>query len=167
MHRAEGVVDVQVGQGGQRVGEGAALGVVLAGLARLEADVLQQHDPVGLGGPDDLGGRRADDVLGQPDGRAEQLAEAVADGRQAVPGVRLALRPAQVRHDDRDRAAVEQVPQQRDAGPDAAVVGDAGAVERDVQVAADQDPLAGDVEVGSEPHRSLPTSAMRSTRRLE
>ena len=44
--RAEAVVDRvdALGQGRQPVGEGAALGVVLARLARVEADVLEQRD---------------------------------------------------------------------------------------------------------------------------
>jgi hypothetical protein len=45
-------------------------------------------------------------------------------------------------------AAVQQVPQQRDAGPDPAVVTDPAVLHRDVQVAPDQDALAPDVELG-------------------
>ena len=44
VHGAERVVDVDVGEGGQPVGQLAALGVVLRRLGRLEADVLQQQD---------------------------------------------------------------------------------------------------------------------------
>ena len=72
--------------------------------------------------------------------------------------------------DDGQRAAVEQLAQQRHAGADAAVVPDGPVLHRHVEVAADEDPLARDVEVGREAHRvqrSLPTSAMRSTRRFE
>ena len=44
VHGAEAVADVRVGERGELVGERAALGVVLAGLARVEAEVLQQRD---------------------------------------------------------------------------------------------------------------------------
>ncbi len=44
VHDAEPVGDERIGQRGQLVGERAALGVVLAGLARVEPDVLQQRD---------------------------------------------------------------------------------------------------------------------------
>ena len=44
VHGAEAVADVQVGERGEPVGERAALGVVLAGLAGLEPQVLQQRD---------------------------------------------------------------------------------------------------------------------------
>ena len=52
VHRAERVVDVRVAERGELVGEGAPLGVVLAGLARVEAQVLQQrHLAVGRARP--------------------------------------------------------------------------------------------------------------------
>ena len=149
----EGVVDVQVGEGREPVGEAPPLGVVLARLAGREADVLEQHDPVGLGRPHRLRGRLPHDVLGEAHRRAEQLLEPLADRRQAVRRVGLALRTAEVRDDDRRSAPVEQVAQQRDARADAAVVTDPSVLERDVQVAADEDALALDVEVLREAHR--------------
>ena len=74
---AEGVVDVEVGERGERLGE---LRVVL-GLARLEADVLEQQHVAGLepvGHRLDLG---ADDRRRQLHLGAEQLAEPLADRR--------------------------------------------------------------------------------------
>src|SRR5690606_26683158 len=48
VHGAEAVADVEVGERGQPVREGGALRVVLAGLPRVEAQVLQHGDlPVG------------------------------------------------------------------------------------------------------------------------
>ena len=44
VHDAEAVGDERVGERGELVGERAALRVVLAGLARVEPDVLQQRD---------------------------------------------------------------------------------------------------------------------------
>ena len=48
VHDAEAVADERVAQRGQLVGERAALGVVLAGLAGVEPDVLE-HDDVAVG----------------------------------------------------------------------------------------------------------------------
>ncbi len=152
------------------VGEGAALVGVLARLARCPADVLQEHDPVGLGRPDRLGGRLPHHVLSHAHRRAEQLLQSLRDGREARRRVGLALRPAEVRHDDGHRLPVEQVAQQRHAGTDATVVADGPVLDRHVEVAADQDPLAADVEVLGQPHRGqrlLPTSVIRSARRFE
>ena len=59
-------------------------------------------------------------------------------------------------HDDDARAAVGEVRDGRRAGPDPAVVGDRRAVERDVEVGADEDPLA----------RAGPPGRRRSSRRL-
>lgn len=76
VHRAEAVADVDVREAGQLVGEGGALGVVLAGLAGVEAQVLDDGDTtVGEAGNDGLGGA-ADRVLGEGDVGAEQLTEA-------------------------------------------------------------------------------------------
>jgi|SRR5690349_11254470 hypothetical protein len=43
VHAAEGVADVKVGQGRETIREGPSLGVVPAGLARAETQVLQQE----------------------------------------------------------------------------------------------------------------------------
>lgn len=144
VHRAEAVADVDVREAGQLVGEGGALGVVLAGLAGVEAQVLDDGDTtVGEAGNDGLGGA-ADRVLGEGDVGAEQLTEAGGGRGEGEGGVRGALGAAQVRGDDHAGARVGQ---RLDGGhyrADAAVVGDGGAVQRDVQVGADEDALARD-----------------------
>ncbi len=124
---------------GQRLGQRQPLGVVLAGLARVEADVLQQqHVTVGqaLGAGERVG---ADDVTGQLDVPAQFVAEGGRDGSQRELRVRSILGPAEVRGDDDLGARVRQRLQRRHRREDAAGVGDVAlVVERDVQVGAHQ-----------------------------
>lgn len=76
VHGAEAVADVDVGEAGQPVGEGAALSLVLGGLPGVEAQVLQDRDlSVGEAGHRGLGGL-ADRVLGEGDVGAEEFTEA-------------------------------------------------------------------------------------------
>ena len=145
VHDAEAVADEGVGQRGQLVGERTALGVVLAGLARVEPDVLEQRDLA-------VGERRRRSrwrtrrrCRRERHGGAEQLAEPVGDRTQRVLSGR-------VRPSAGPRCAVTttraprvgELLDRRHAGPDPAVVGDPAAVERDVEVGADEDPLAPD-----------------------
>ena len=98
---------------------------------------------------DGLGGALTHGVGGEGDRAAEQLAEPLGDRRQGVRRVRLALGPAEVGDHDDPGAGVGQRLDGRDAGADPAVVGDRAAVERHVQVGADQDPLAPQARRGS------------------
>ena len=85
----------------QRLGQRQPLGVVLAGLARVEADVLQQqHVAVGQAlRPGERVG--ADDVAGELDVPAQLLAERRRDGRERELRIGSALGPAEVGgHDD-------------------------------------------------------------------
>ena len=169
---AEGVVDVEVGEPGQRVGQ---LRIVL-GLARLEADVLEQQH-VARAQP---GGHRLD-LLADHRRRllhlgAEQLGQALADRPHRERRVDLALRPAEVGDEDQRGAALAQQLDRRQRRADPRVVGDPAAVERHVEVDPDQHPLAGDVGVADAlPWRSSrrpPAAAQRtlpasSTQRFE
>ena len=92
---------------------------------------------VGAGGLADGVGREGD--LG-----AEQLAEARGGGGQREGRVRGALGAAQVRGDDDPRAGFGERGDRRPDCADAAVVGDRGAVQRHVEVGADEYPLARD-----------------------
>ena len=79
-----------------------------------------------------------------------------------------ALRAAEMRaHGDVRRAAVEQSPQRRQRRADPRVVGDPPVLERDVQVGADEDALAGDVRLTNRarPVHRLRERACRSGRR--
>ncbi len=108
---------------------------------------------------------------------AEQLAEPRGDRAQRVLRVRRALGPAEVGGHDHPGAGVGQPGDRGHRGPDPAVVGDPGAVQRHVEVGADQHPPArhplGE-QVVERLHRGRrlsssrePTSVTRSARRLE
>ncbi len=143
VHHAEAVGDERVGERGELVGERRhARAVVLAGLAGVEPDVLQHRD-LAVGEPGDRGLRGLADGVGREgDVLPEQLAEAGGDRAQGVAVLGRALRTAEVRRHDHPRPGLGQGADGRDAGADPAVVGDGRAVERDVEVGADQDALA-------------------------
>ena len=162
MHDAEAVGHERVGERGELGGERGALGVDLGGLARVEADVLEQGDLAVLQRGDGRLGGLADDVRRERDGLAEQLAEAGGDGRERVLVLGRALGAAEVRGHDDARAGVEQRLERRERRADAAVVGDRRAVERHVEVGADQHALAAQVaEVLDGLHGLLPVDSSR------
>ena len=144
MHRAEPVADVDVREGGELVGEGAALGVVLARLTGVEAQVLDDRDlavgEAGDGGPGGL----ADRVGREGHVRPEEFTEARGGRGEGEGRVRGALGAAQVGGDDDPGARVGEGLDRGQHGADAAVVGDTRAVQRHVQIGADEDPLARD-----------------------
>ena len=142
--RPERVVDVEVGQLGQLPRKHR---VVLL-LRGVEAQVLEQHD-VAAGMR--LGHRRrgglADAVAGEHDRPAQQRGQRRDQRLQAELRRDLALRPSEVRGEDDGRALVERVLNRRQRGPDPRVVADHAVLDRDVEVDADEDALAGQVEV--------------------
>jgi hypothetical protein len=150
VRRAEGVVDVGVGECGQ---PSRQVGVVL-GLARLEADVLE-HDHVPVGHVIEIGGELH---LG-----LQELAQALGHRPQRQRLV-AALGAAEVRRQHQPGAALAQALDRRQRRADARVVGDRALVQRDVEVDADEDPLAVDVEVVEALHR---TFWRTSTQRFE
>ncbi len=136
--RAEGIVDVQVGEARERLGEGR----VVLGLPLLEAAVLQHQD---VAGPE-LARHRSDLIAHHPGGQfhlsAEQLAEPRRDRRHRERRI-VPLRSPEVRDEHSARPSLAQELDRRQRGADPGVVGDLlAAVERDVQVGAQQDALA-------------------------
>ena len=131
-------------------------GRVVGLFARVEAEVLQQLDPLGTGAL----------VL-------QQLVQPPADRGDGVLRVRLALGPAQVAaHGELFGSLVEQPREGFDGQPDAQVVGDDLAGHGHVEVAPDQHPLAltagaGPRVVGAACAQARPTIWARSTRRFE
>ncbi|BFO20549.1 hypothetical protein SHKM778_69370 [Streptomyces sp. KM77-8] len=144
VHRAEAVAHVDVGEGGEPVGEVAALGVVLGRLTGVEAEVLDDGDlAVGKAG-DGGGGGLADGVGRERHAGAEEFIEARGGRGEREGGVRGALGAAQVRADDHAGARLGEGPDGGQHGADTAVVGDGGAVQRHVEVGTDEDPPARD-----------------------
>lgn len=114
-----------------------ALGVLGAALLLgVEAEVLKQDDLATGGAVDGLLDLGADAVLSEGDGLAEQLGQDGDDGLKAVLLVDLAVRTAEVGHqDDGLGAIVDGILDGGQSTDDALVVGDGLVlVERDVEV---------------------------------
>jgi hypothetical protein len=158
VHGAEAVRHVPGGQPGELVGEPAALAVVLAGLRGVEAQVLQHDHAAGPQCRDRGAGGRPGGVGGELDPFAEQFAQPGRDRCQRVPGIRLAAGTAEMSADDHPGAARLQHGQGRQAGPDPAVVRDATAVERHVEIGAHQHAQALDREVIDRLHCGISSS---------
>ena len=110
---------------------------------------------------DDLG---ADDAGRELDRRADQLGQAVGARPQREAGLAV-LRAAEVGDEDRSVRRLRRSSSIVGQGlADAGVVGDRPVLEGDVEVDANEDPLAVDVDIGERSHRSLWTT---STTRFE
>ena len=171
MRRSEGVVHVQIGKAGQRLGERGVVGF----LARVKAQVLQEQEVTGAQPLDRVLDARPERIAGHADRAAQELAQAVGDRLEAVRVVDLAMGSPQVAGHDHGRPMLQQVDEGGDAGPDPGVVGDPAVVQRDVQIGPQEDPFALDVDVANgqfvqrpEPgdrHRRAPMNAARSATR--
>ena len=146
VRRAERVVHVEIGERGQR---GREPGVVLL-LFGMEPQVLEQHDAAAAG-VDHLHGVLAPALpmqsLTNSTGRPSSSVEMPGDRRQAELRVRLALRPAEMAGEDDRGAPLERVADRRQRRRDARVVGDPAVLQRNVEVDADEDALALEVEI--------------------
>ena len=165
VHDAEAVGDEDVGQRGELAGERLALGLVLAGLARVEADVLQ-HRHLAVREALTTAARALSPTVSSAKATSAPSSspEAGGDRAQGVRRVRRTLRPPEVGHHRHPRARLGQPAQGGQAGPDAPVVGDALAVERDVEVGPHQHGPAPEVtEVVDRRHRSGPDAALRGS----
>ena len=135
----ESVVHEDLGQRRELFGK---LGVVL-GLARLKADVFQQHGFAVL----QFGGKGlrafAYHVLGQLDLFAQQLGKARGNGGHGELGIERALRAAQMGAEDQTRALIQQVLDGGQGSDDALVAGDDAVFHLHVEIAAYQYALAG------------------------
>ena len=83
MDHTEAVGDEGLAEGGDLLGVGGALGGVLGGFLRVEANVLEQHDVAIVHGGDLGLGVLTVGVLGQRHVGAQQLAEAGGNRGQA------------------------------------------------------------------------------------
>ncbi len=153
MGAAEGVVDVDVAEGGELLRELGIVGFFFG----VEAEVFQQQDLAGFKLAGKFFGDVADAVGGKGDVglfaevMIEQGAEAVDDGAQAVFEIDLAFGAAEVGGEDELGLVAQRVLDGGQGLFDAGVVGDLGAVlgEGDVEVDAHEDVLVGEVEVAN------------------
>ena len=126
VHRAEGVVDVEVGERGEPVGERAALGVVLARLRRPRSGRSRAGRPARARAPSTTSWRRLPHDVLRParTGAPSSSSSRSATGARLYAGSGAPFGRPRWAVTTTAAPAVEQVAQQRHAGPDAAVVGD-------------------------------------------
>ena len=139
---AERIINIELRQARELSGE---VGVVL-GLAFVESEVLEQQSPA-IG--HSVGSRRriaSHRLLAKNDVRAEVLAEFLRHRAEAHLGNGLAFGASQMRGEDQARAGAERFLERRQRGADARVVLDDAVLERHVEIGADEDPLATDLE---------------------
>ncbi len=150
VRRAERVVHVHVGERRELLRERRVVFLFFG----MKAQVLEEYDRGALRvrGVNGLVRGVADAVFGERHRPAEQLREPGGHRTQAHVGIRLAFRPPQVAREDHRAAAFEHVLNRRQRSADAGVVADHAVLQRDVEVDADEDPLALEVEI---PDREL------------
>jgi hypothetical protein len=155
----EGVIHVEVAELGQALGELRVVGLFLLVVAQVlqkrDLAILERcHHFLGFG-PDAIGGEG--DTLA-----AQRLADFGSQALQRIFRVRLALRAAEMGHQHHLGAAVEQLFQGRRQALDAGGVGYLAVLRRDVQVGADQHPLAGDIDLveRTELNHRIPQSSL-------
>ena len=134
MRGPERIVDVDVGERGERFREA---GVVLL-LLRVEPQVLEQDDAAFAGLRDRLRRRLADAVFRERDGPPEQLRQPRRHGTERILGIRLALRPPEVRREDDGRALLEGVLDRREGRADARVLSDPAVFDGYVEIDPDE-----------------------------
>ena len=169
VRRPERIVHVEIGERGE-CGRESRIVLLFLGV---EAEVLEK-DHAAARTVDHLHGilrRRADAVVDELHGPSEQLREVTCDGRQAELRVRLSLRPTEMAGEDDGGAAIERVSNRRQRRRDPRVVGDPAVLQRNVEVDANEDALALEVEVLDRELRHyspfLTSIRRRSTHRLE
>ena len=145
MHNAEAVGDVKLTKRGVFLSELSALGLVLTGLALLEADVFDQGDLAISQRLRGFSGGGTNDVPSKLDVKVHKLTEALGNWRQRVLGIDGTLGTTEVREHGGASASLMQLGQSRQGSLNTAVVGDLVPVERDIEVAADDDALTAQV----------------------
>ncbi len=141
--RAEGVVDIDIAELGELFGE---VRLVLF-LFLVEADVFEQQHVAVLQRIGRLLGLGADAVAGELHRFAQKLAEPVGARLERILGLRPALGPAKVRHEDHPAAAIDDVLDRRQRHDDTPIVGDLAAFEGHVEIDAHEHALTFDIHI--------------------
>ena len=138
--RAEGVIDVEVAERSELLGEVGVIGL----FTWVKTHVFEKEDfPVLHCGDGGLG-FLTDAVFDEVNGSIDQLAETDRDGFERVFRIRRGLGAPEVGHEDDLRPGLDEVFDRRDGRGDAGVVGDLElVVERHVEIDAHEDAFAG------------------------
>ncbi len=146
MRGAERVVDIDVAIGRQLLRQR----VLVLLFARVEADIFQQRQRAALG-------------FGEIHRLAQEFLEPRGHRLEGVLVVRLAVRTTEMRHQDHLAALLQDVLDRGQRRLDARVVGHLPVLQGDVEVHADEDALALQVEVADAELRHSPTLSASST----
>ena len=149
VRRAEGVVDVDVGEGREPFRESR----IVFFLARVESQVLEEQDLARRESRDELLDLRPDAVFRETDGPRELARHLDRDGRERKLGLRLSFRFSQVRCARDPRAAIDGVTDGRKGLFDPGRVEDLPVGERDVEIDAEEEPLPVEGQVPDRFHR--------------
>ena len=131
---SEGIVYIHVEGSSKLLGE--VLVVLL--LLRVEANILKKAVLAILEVVDDTRGLLANAILGHSAGLGKELSKASTAGSERVLVLRTALGAAKMGRDCDTGAVVEEVLDGRHRGTDAGVIGNLLSIQRNVEVAADQ-----------------------------
>jgi hypothetical protein len=148
---AEGVVDVDVAEGGELFAEGGVVGLFFG----VEAEVFEQEWLAGFEVGGHLAGDLADAVRGEgyvfvvAEDVVEEGAEVVDEGAKAHGLDGLAFRAAEVGAENDFGFVAEGVLDGGEGLADAGVVGDDAVFEGDVEVDADEYALVGEIQIAN------------------
>ncbi len=144
MSGAEGIANEQAIA---KLGELLREGFVVLFFFGVEAHVFEKEDAaVGEGSAFGFG-VGADAIVCEGDWAFQELFEFFCGGREGILGIRATFRPAQMRGEDEASTFLDGEAKSGKSFADARVVGDDAVFERDVEVDADEDALAVEVEI--------------------
>ena len=147
----EGVVDEDIRQAGQLPAEFR----IVVRFPGMKSQVLQKENPPGLHIPELAARFIADAVRGELDIASQKLAQAPGHGLQGKLGNAFPLGLAHVGADNRLARMLQEILQCGKCGPYPAVVLNAALLEGDIQVQAEQNGLAFQVELIYKGHNGL------------
>ena len=141
---AEGIENEDVTIGSELLGD---LGIVLL-LTLVETDVLENEDLARLDGGNGLGGLLAIRVGNKSNVKARELGEFLGDGLEGELGLEAgALGTAEVAHEDDASVVLNEVVDGGQGSLDAGGVANDAILDRHVEVNADENALAVDIDV--------------------
>ena len=140
----KGVVDIKIAEIGQRARETR----IVCLLARMEAQILQQRHLARAKPPHRRAGGLADAIRGEDHVLAtKRPAQRRRERRKRQSGRAPAPGPAEMRHHHHRGAPGTEFPDGRNQPVDPGRVAYRAIAQRHVEIGAQQDPLAGDIEV--------------------
>ena len=147
----ESVVHIQIAEPREAFGEIQ----VVAFFFGVKAEVFEQEHVAVAQLRDGIFDRRADRVVHERNGDVEPIRERLCDRAKREARIRLAVRTAQMRENDRARVVLVQPTQRWNRCIDAPVIEDSSLGYRDVEILAHQNAFSSNVELCQSPKRHL------------